>query len=221
MNTKTNSDTLKKVSYLIAGISASLIMAACGGPRPKAVKSSEVKVTETPVKPVEAAQGRMAIPFEIATQAALEGHEDTVIQALETGTDPNQIDENGRTLLMLTAFNGHTSILERLINEGAKLDTQDMAGRTALMYASTGKNLPTVSLLLDHKAKVNLVDGGEHWSAIMFAAAEGNKEVVELLLQHEADISLMDIDDETAESFARDNGHLELADLLKKLAEEQ
>ena len=119
MNTKTNSDTLKKVSYLIAGISASLIMASCGGPKPKAVKSSEAKVTATPVKPVEAVQGRMAIPFEIATQAALEGHEDTVVQALETGTDPNQIDENGRTLLMLAAFNGHTSILERLINEGA------------------------------------------------------------------------------------------------------
>jgi hypothetical protein len=163
----------------------------------------------------------MAIPFDIAIQAALEGHTDTVLQALATGTKPNQIDENGRTLLMMSAFNGHTSIAKTLLEAGTKIDTQDLDGRTALMYASTGNDIPTITLLLKNKANVNLVDGEEHWTALMFAAAEGHQEVVELLLNNESDITLVDIDGESAELFARNNGHIEVADFLKAYAEKQ
>ncbi len=159
----------------------------------------------------------MAIPFDIAIQAALNGHAATVTQALETGTNPNQLDENGRNMLMVCAFNGHTQIAEALLKAGTSIDTRDAAGRTALMFASTGTVAETVSLLLEHKAEVNLVDTEEHWSALMFAAAEGNQEIVQLLLDNEADLTLTDVDGSTAESFARDNGHLELADFLNNL----
>ena len=202
-----------------------LLLIGCGGT--EETKQAEASVTKpattqpaTTPRPANPS-GKMAIPFEIAIQAALEGHVDTVKQALETGTDPNQVDENGRNMLMVAAFNGHNIIVEHLVHLGTKMDTRDAAGRTALMFASTGPNVPTVQLLLDKKAQVNLVDGEEHWSALMFAAAEGHREVVELLLQHDADLSLQDIDGSTAESFARDNGHIELADYLKELAAKQ
>ena len=85
------------------------------------------------------------------------------------------------------------------------------------MFASTGKDTDTVNLLLKQGAKVNMVDGEEHWSPLMFAAAEGNKEVVQLLLDNGADITHVDIDGESSELFARNNGHAEVADLLKNL----
>lgn len=212
---------MKTASVLFMG-SILLFEVGCGGSKETTTEAAELptSTTQPATAPAKSADtGKMAIPFEIAIQAALEGHVETVQQALETGTDPNQVDENGRNLLMLAAFNGHTPIAQYLIDQGSKIDTQDSAGRTALMFASTGLNMPTVQLLLNHKAKVNVVDSEEHWSALMFAAAEGHKEVVELLLQHEADLSLQDIDGSTAESFARDNGHLEVADLLKARSE--
>lgn len=170
----------------------------------------------TPAAP-KPGSSTMPIPFDIAIQAALNGHAATVKQALETGTDPNQQDENGRNMLMVGAFNGHTQIAEDLLKAGTTIDTQDASGRTALMFASTGTVAETVKLLLEHKAKVNLVDTEEHWTALMFAAAEGNREIVQLLLDNEADLTLTDVDGSTAESFARDNGHVELADYLKNL----
>lgn len=202
-------------------VSCLLFMVSCGGPEEpsdvQAAKPQKPVSSPTPSAPKET--GKMAIPFDIAIQAALEGHTGTVKQALETGTDPNQVDENGRTMLMVAAFNGHAAIVEYLIDQGTKVDTRDTAGRTALMFASTGPNTPTVQLLLDRKAEVNLVDNEEHWSALMFAAAEGHQEVVGLLIDNEADLSLADIDGSTAESFARDNGHVEVADFLKAQAE--
>ena len=223
MRLKTKLAAISSMLPALLAVCTIPFLPGCGGsPESTSTKSTSVQTTTAapaPIQPQANPSEKMAIPFEIAIQAALEGHSDTVKQALETGTQPNQVDENGRTMLMVAAFNGHTTIANYLIEQGAQLDTQDVAGRTALMFASTGPNVPTVQLLLDHKAKVNLVDSEEHWTALMFAAAEGHREVVDLLLKYEADLSLKDIDGSTAESFARDNGHIELADYLKSLAE--
>jgi ankyrin repeat protein len=213
--------SLFKLAYFstlsLAGLTG---FVACGDSEQKEKPPAAQKVATSPTMASEAPSNRIAIPFNIAIEAALNGHEETVVQALETGTDPNQIDDGGRTLLMVSSFNGHSKTVKRLLDAGAKLDTKDLSGRTALMYASTGTDIPTISLLLEHKAQVNLVDGEEQFSAIMFAAAEGNKEVVELLLQNGADITLVDIDGESAELFARNNGHIEVADFLKSISEQ-
>lgn len=157
----------------------------------------------------------LVIPFDIALQGALNGQASLVRQALDTGTHPDQRDGDGRTMLMVSAFNGHTGIVGELLTAGASLDARDRAGRTALMFASTGKNRDTVALLLANKAQVDLVDGQEGWTALMFAAAEGHRSIVELLLQHGADPTVIDVDGSTAESFARDSGHADLADLIR------
>ncbi len=69
-------------------------------------------------------------------------------------------------------------------------------------------------LLLEHKAKVDLRDNGEHWTALMFAAAEGQADVVQLLLAHHANPSLKDIDGDTAAVFARNKHHMDVVRLL-------
>jgi ankyrin repeat protein len=49
----------------------------------------------------------------------------------------------------------------------------------------------------------------------MYASAEGQMEVVKLLLLSGADPSLKDIDGDNAGTFAQNNGHKEIADLLQ------
>jgi ankyrin repeat protein len=55
----------------------------------------------------------------------------------------------------------------------------------------------------------------EGFTALMTAAAEGQLEVVRLLLERGADPTLVDTDGDTALSFARQNGHTMVAQLLE------
>jgi len=83
------------------------------------------------------------------------------------------------------------------------------------MYAASGPYVETVRMLLDNKAKVDIQDGKEHWTALMFAAAEGQREVVQALLKAGANPSLRDIDGDTAANFARNNHHADVVKLLE------
>jgi len=149
-------------------------------------------------------------------EACLEGEKELINEFITNGIDISKEDENGRTGLMLASFNGHKDIVEKLIQKGAKINKTDRMGRTSLMYASTGHFPETVKLLLSHGAETNITDNVESFTALMFAGAEGNQEVISLLLEHGADPDLKDKDGDTAESFARQNGHNNAADLLKK-----
>lgn len=148
-------------------------------------------------------------------EACLEGKKEAVNEYITSGVDIGAEDENGRTALMLASFNGHSGIVNKLLREGAQVNRTDMMGRTSLMYASTGHFPETVKILLSHGAETNIIDNDERFTALMFAGAEGNTEVISLLLEHGADPDLKDKDGDTAEGFARQNGHIHAADLLK------
>lgn len=150
--------------------------------------------------------------------AALEGNSTVIEQALYLGFDPNQLDPEGRTVLMYAAFNGHKEVVEKLIQYNADVNIQDTSGSTALMFAASGPSTETVALLLEKGAKINTVDNIEHFSALMWAAAEGQMDNVKLLLKHNADTTLQDIDGDTAETFAAKAGHAAVAEVLKAAA---
>ncbi len=149
-------------------------------------------------------------------QAAYEGRLQAVFSELKKGADVNAVDQDQRTALMMAAFDGHTLIVQALLDVGAQVDLRDSLGRTALIYAASGSNPETVELLLKYGSDPNLTDGGEHWTALMFAAAEGQTQIVKILLEHGADINLADVDGETAADFARNNGHLDVLQILQK-----
>ncbi len=146
--------------------------------------------------------------------AALNGQLEKVMTMIPEMTNIDSPDESGHTALMLAAYNGHMEIVRQLLDKGASVNLLDMEGRTALLYASTGAFPETVTLLLRRGAKLDIVDNGEHFTALMFAAAEGHLNVVKVLMTHGADASLEDIDGDTAASFARKNGHNEVADYI-------
>lgn len=148
-------------------------------------------------------------------EAAYLGELDEVQRLVSAGTAVGFADAEGRTPLMVAAFNGHTPVLRYLLAEGAKLEGKDVNGRTALMYASSGPFEEAVAFLLKAGAEVNLQGTLEGFTALMTASSEGLVEVVRLLLVHGADPSLVDKDGDTAASFARQNGHAEVVELLE------
>ncbi len=196
---------------------ASNLPAAVSSTTPAAVTSTESSTTGARPTPTPRAGGGLReIPQELL-DAAMEGREELVDRALREGwVDANAVGPEGRTLLMMAAFNGHAALCRRLIGYGAAVNQRDASGRTALMYAASGPNVDVVRVLLEAGADVNAVDGGERWTALMFAAAEGQTDVVRLLLQHGANPDLRDADQDRAVDFARRNGHTAVVELLER-----
>ncbi len=149
-------------------------------------------------------------------KAALDGNSGDIDRILAAGANADSADANGRTPLMYAAFNGYMGIMEKLIMHGAFVNRCDSFGRTALMYASSGPFPEAVRLLLKNQADPNIADKEEHFTALMYAASEGQAEVVRILLTFNADPSMKDIDGDNALTFARNNGHATVADLLEK-----
>lgn len=167
---------------------------------------------DEPVSPVNQESAEEAL-----RQAAHDGKLQQVKVLLSGGVDPDAADGDGYTALMLSGFNGHSSVVLELLSSGATLDQKDAMGRTALLYASTGPFPETVKILLDKGADPNIVDTGEHFTPLMHAAAEGNLDVVKILVEYGADPTLTDVDNDSAETFARQAGHQEVADYLHTL----
>jgi ankyrin repeat protein len=149
--------------------------------------------------------------------AALNGRSKEVETLLKSGTDPDTTDNMGRTPLMYAAFNGHIEIVGMLIRKGADVNRPDKNGMTALMMASSGPFPLAAKMLLDQGADPNMVENGEHFTALMYAAAEGQAEVVKILFLYKADPEMKDVDGDDALTFARNNGHKAVVELLESL----
>lgn len=182
-------------------------LAGCGGSSP------DQETGNVPDAPVDENTGQANTSAGLR-DAALNGQINRVREAVNQGTDLHEADALGRTALMFAAYNGHTNVVRFLIEEGADAEAVNDEGRTALMFAASGPFPETVELLLEKGVSPDRTDAVEGWSALMFAAAEGNSKVVRKLLDYGADVSLQDADGETAADFARNNGHMELVQLL-------
>lgn len=172
------------------------------------------KDPEQPVENMKKTEHNLQAQNVSIYQAALEGNLSRVLEMLQEGFDVNKTDQDGRTALMYAAFNGYTEIVKILLEKKAMVDIRDQGGKTALMFAASGPFPETVSLLLDHQSNPNLADYQEHFTALMYAAAEGQRENVKILLEGNADPLLRDADGDMALTFARNNGHAEVAEIL-------
>lgn len=164
------------------------------------------------------AQQAPPTPEELALfEAAYSGKLADVERLVAGGVTIDAVDPESRTPMMFAAFNGHRQVVSFLLTQGAEVDLKDGNGRTALMYAASGPFGETVDVLLDAGAEIDVQGTLEGFTALMTAAAEGQTEVVRLLLERGADPTLKDVDGDTALSFARQNGHTAVVELLEDL----
>jgi uncharacterized protein len=168
------------------------------------------------VIPVAAQQAALTPAEDALFEAAALGKLDDAKRLVADGVAVDTVEPEGRTPLMVAAFDGHRHVVGFLLVEGAEVNHRDVNGRTALMYASSGPFVETVEVLLDAGAEVNTQGSLEGFTALMTASAEGQLEVVQLLLERGADPTLEDVDGDTALSFAQQAGHTEVAEILTK-----
>jgi ankyrin repeat protein len=154
-------------------------------------------------------------------EAAYTGDLEEVRRLVVDGTSIDFVDVERRGPLMFAAFNGHAVVVEFLLDAGAEIDKKDSNGRTALMYASSGPFAETVDLLLVRGAEVNVQGTLEGFTPLMTAAAEGLADVARILLDAGADRDITDVDGDTALSFAQQNGHTEVVELLESLPDRE
>ncbi|KAK9821841.1 hypothetical protein WJX74_003266 [Apatococcus lobatus] len=86
--------------------------------------------------------------------AANNGHAGTVTALLRNGADPEGIDYNSQTALMVAIFSDRASAAEALLEGGAVVDTEDEKGRTALSHAAKYGSIDCLHILAQHNADV-------------------------------------------------------------------
>jgi len=150
--------------------------------------------------------------YEDSLSSARLGDARQLAQLMNRGVDPNTVDAQGNTLLILAAREGHRDAVATLLKYRPKLAHRNSAGDTALMLAVLKGHADVVDLLLDAGAPVNH-DG---WTPLMYAAFEGRADLADRLLQRGADVNALAPNRSNALMLAARNGHVDVVRRLLK-----
>jgi ankyrin repeat protein len=104
---------------------------------------------------------------------------------LNRGFDPNTRDAKGQTGLTI-AMHEHSPKAAKVLlaQPGIDVNGLNQAGESPLMLAALTGDLPSVQVLLDRGAKVNLTG----WSPLHYAAIGPELKIVQLLIDKGADL---------------------------------
>jgi ankyrin repeat protein len=152
----------------------------------------------------------VASSYEDALNSARLGDTRQLVQLLNRGIDPNTVDEQGNTLLILAAREGHADTVSAILKYRPKLGQRNPAGDSALMMATLKGHADVVDRLLEAGAPVNH-DG---WTPLMYAAFEGHLAILERLLASDADVNALAPNRSNALMLAARNGH---RDIVRRL----
>jgi hypothetical protein len=132
------------------------------------------------VDAVRALLGEPTLAQEALRSAFQSGQIPTLVLLLESGADPDALEEDGSTPLMECARRGLADLAAVFLDAKAEKDHQDNSGKSALMHAAEAGRAELVALLLARGARTDLTtpDGRD---ARSFAVRAGHGSVVELL----------------------------------------
>jgi hypothetical protein len=143
-----------------------------------------------------------------------EGRTADVLKMMNAGLAVDHRDRGGATPLCQAALRGPLSLATALLDRGADPNARNRSGATPLMLAVGHGQEPIARLLLDRGAKPDLANS-EGRTPLMIAAMGGRTALVQLLLEHGADRARADGRHKTALDYAREQGHDDIARLLK------
>ena len=143
--------------------------------------------------------------YTVLHSACTWGHVDVVQLLLNTGQcDITAAANDGKTPLMLAAYNKHSTIVHLLF------------GRSYELYdACANGQVQTVSFLLRHGIDLSVPRASDGWTPLMIASYKGHKEIVNTLLDSQYDIVDAKNDrEETALILACKEKHTDIVRLL-------
>lgn len=157
--------------------------------------------------------------------AAACGHKDVAELLIAKGVEIDARDQWLRTPLLLALSTGKEDVAELLIANGADVNAVDTYGRTPLLCAFHWTSEHAVELLISKGADVDVIIQPHTYTFGIFAlvhkplhdaARLGYKNVTELLIEKGADVNAKDGDGRTPLSYAQEQGHAEIVELLRK-----
>uniref|UniRef100_W5MRA6 Protein phosphatase 1 regulatory subunit 16A n=1 Tax=Lepisosteus oculatus TaxID=7918 RepID=W5MRA6_LEPOC len=129
------------------------------------------------------------------------------IQALiKVGSDLNAQDDNGATLLHITAANGYHSAAELLLEHRARVDGRDSDGWTPLHAASCWGQIQMVELLVANGASLNAKSVLEETPLDVCADEEVRAKLLDLKHKHDAIMKSQDRHKSTLQRRASSTG---------------
>lgn len=123
--------------------------------------------------------------------AIIAGQSEVAKLLIESGTDVNLRDREGRTPLLAAAFKNRLEIAELLIERGTDVNAKEHRGGTPLHMAAHNGHAQFVELLLRHGAHADPKDNTGN-TPLYVAAFEGYPEIVRILLNAHADVNAKD-----------------------------
>jgi uncharacterized protein len=114
--------------------------------------------------------------------AARFGNAEEVQRLLAQGASPHAQDENGRTALIIAAYNNQVDTARILIKAGADVNTQDATQQSAYLIATSEGYLEILKAALAHGADVHCTDS-YNGTGLIRAADRGHVEIVRELLK--------------------------------------
>lgn len=146
--------------------------------------------------------------------ASLEDDKKGIKDAIKNKANLNTKNQYGNTPLMLASEYGNQNAVKALIEAGVNINETSKDSYTPLMWACYKGHYDIVKLFIDNGVNMNYKDKSRKECALIIAAAKGHKENVRLLLMSGAKVTGDTYWD--SERLASDNGHLEIARLVKE-----
>lgn len=157
------------------------------------------------------------------------GYMEDLRRLLESGGNPNFVDEYGDTPLLRAASNGHAEAVALLLARGAQANYYSIQGETPLYWASCNGHSSVVQILLQQgRADPRIVDS-ERQTPLHWAAYHGHEQVCQLLMQRYHGMQHATVDPnlaggkhhKSAMQLAREKGHLGCVHLMESCLMEQ
>jgi ankyrin repeat protein len=137
---------------------------------------------------------------------------DAIMLLQSTAAAINSRDVFGRTPLCLAAFTGKLEVVEKLVNAKGDPRMRDGSTRNSLHFACASGRADVVHFLLRWGVSPN-DDTPVQLPPLHIAAAAGSREICKLLLEYNAFTD--DHNGRSAEDVALQNGHLEIAAMIR------
>jgi len=133
------------------------------------------------------------------------------------GSDVNQADGNGKTLLHEVVYDlrGQGKLSELLSQPGIRIDAKQVDGTSPLYHAGLAENASAFGRLLEEGADVNNRNNDNLWTILICAVAENRIAIAEQLLGwHGIEINAADDIQNTALHIAAEGGRTRIVELL-------
>ena len=160
--------------------------------------------------------------FNASNLAAMEGHTDILNILIDSEAD---IEWQGAQIVMSAAGSGHIETLDRLFEIDPSFSTQEIKNLSLIMAVCFGGGqTEMVKHLISNGADANATDYADMNktvgpSVLHTAARKGYTEIVQILVEAGANVNdRRTTDQKTALDYAKENGHTEIVEFLKKFS---